>query len=173
MAEQADEIYGKRHLPQGAPTSPAIANYCAFRLDSRLCGLAAVTGGTYSRYADDLAFSGNADFARRAGLVRQEVSNIVRDEEFRLNEAKSKTLSPGQRQLATGIVLNAGTGVPREYRKRLEAMLTNCVKDGLAEQNRENHADFRAQLLGGICWVETVNPVQGAKLRRIFEKIPG
>ncbi len=48
------------HLLQGAPTSPALANLCAFGLDLRLDGLAWVFGAAYTRYADDLVFSGSA-----------------------------------------------------------------------------------------------------------------
>jgi hypothetical protein len=55
------------HLPQGAPTSPALANLAAFVLDARLSGLARAADATYTRYADDLAFSGDARVGR---LVR-------------------------------------------------------------------------------------------------------
>lgn len=61
---QERQRYRNRHLPQGAPTSPALANLCAFRLDLRLAGLARSVGATYTRYADDPAFSGDEDFAR-------------------------------------------------------------------------------------------------------------
>lgn len=172
LAKQAGEIYQQRRLPQGAPTSPGLANYCAYRLDARLAGLAAAAGGFYSRYADDLALSGDQNFARHATWVRREVNAIVQDEGFRLNQQKTKTLGRGQRQLAAGIVLNAGTHVPREDRKRLEAILTNCVRHGWAAQNREKHPDLLAHLHGRICWVESICPAHGAKLRRIFDQIP-
>ena len=58
------DIYRRPHLPQGAPTSPALANVCAYRLDCRLAGLAKAVGGEYTRYADDLAFSGDFDFEK-------------------------------------------------------------------------------------------------------------
>ncbi len=173
LAKQADHVYQQRRLPQGAPTSPALASYCAYRLDARLSGLAKAVGGTYTRYADDLALSGNPNFARQVSWVKRELGLIVREEGFRLNGAKTKMLGRGQRQLAAGIVLNAGTHVPREDRKRLEAILTNCIKQGWAIQNRENHPDFLAHLHGRICWVERACPAHGAKLRRIFEQIPG
>ena len=51
-------LYRRPHLPQGAPTSPALGNLAAYRLDCRLTGLAKAAGAQYTRYADDMAFSG-------------------------------------------------------------------------------------------------------------------
>src|ERR1035438_10092379 len=50
-------LYRRPHLPQGSPTSPALANFCAYRVDCRLAGLAASAGAGYTRDADDLAVS--------------------------------------------------------------------------------------------------------------------
>ncbi len=76
----ADLLGGIRpQCPQGAPTWPALANLCAFRLACRLTGLADWLGATYSRYADDPAFSGGAEFARRAEYVSAMVAAIARD----------------------------------------------------------------------------------------------
>ena len=75
------------HLPQGAPTSPALASLAARRLDLRLAGLASALGARYSRYADDLTFSGDADLP--AGRWGRVVSRVAREEGFAVAAGKS------------------------------------------------------------------------------------
>ena len=70
------------HLPQGAPSSPALANLAAFRLDRRLTGLAASLEVNYTRYADDLTFSGPVRLVRAANTLRRAVTEIAREEGF-------------------------------------------------------------------------------------------
>jgi hypothetical protein len=90
----AHHVLGRRlatpHLPQGAPTSPALANLAAHALDRRLLGL----GATYSRYADDLTFSGSH---RIRGLLPA-IAAIARDEGFRVNPRKTRLMSSGGRR---------------------------------------------------------------------------
>ena len=70
------------HLPQGAPTSPALANLAAFSLDRRMSGLAEKLGARYTRYADDLVLSGSPGLAGRSARLTQTVAEIARDEAF-------------------------------------------------------------------------------------------
>ncbi|MDN5770018.1 MAG: reverse transcriptase family protein [Microlunatus sp.] len=74
-----------RHLPQGAPNSPALANLVCFALDRRLAGYAAASGATYTRYADDLTFSGSDVAASR--LVKA-VTGIAAEEGFVVNTTR-------------------------------------------------------------------------------------
>lgn len=144
------------HLPQGAPTSPALANLAAHALDRRLQGL----GATYSRYADDLTFSGPH---RIRGLLPA-IAAIARDQGFRVNARKTRLMSAGGRQTVTGIVVNARPNVPRAEYDRLKALLHNAVRDGPGELDR-------AQVLGRIAWVASLNPTRGRKLRTAFATI--
>ena len=80
------------HLPQGAPTSPALANLAAWQLDVRLEGWAKQRGLTYSRYADDLVFSGPA--ACSVGTLTQFVVRVAREEGFRINAGKTRVMRP-------------------------------------------------------------------------------
>src|SRR4051812_8124862 len=159
------------HLPQGAPTSPALANLCAYRLDARLAGLAARFGATYSRYADDLTLSGDGRLLAAAPAVRRAVTTIVADEGFRLNERKSRLMTSAGRQHVCGVVVNERPGVPRPELDRLRATLHEAALHGPAAANRARVPDFRAHLLGRIGWVEQLDPRRGERLRRRFATI--
>ena len=159
------------HLPQGAPTSPALANLSAFRLDCRLAALAKAAGAYYTRYADDLLFSGGEDFARQARRFETVVGAIIIEEGFRPNHHKTRVLRQGQKQHAAGLVLNEKPNIDRREFDRLKAILTNCVRYGPASQNRENHPEFAAHLLGKLAWVRFIHPGKEAKLQEIFERI--
>jgi len=157
------------HLPQGAPSSPALANLAAGRLDRRLAGLAAAAGATYTRYADDLTISGDATLG--AGRVIDAAGRIVAEEGFRLQPAKTRVQRAGGRQTVTGIVVNAHPNVRRDEYDALRALLHNAAVHGPASQNRAGHPDFRSHLAGRIAWVAAVNPARGDRLRAAFDRI--
>ena len=164
-------LYGKPHLPQGAPTSPALANLCAYRLDSRLQGLAQAADATYTRYADDLAFSGDQSFARHAESFSHRVGAILLEEGFRVHHRKTRIMREGVRQQLAGLVVNRHPNIARDSFDQLKAILTNCLRHGPMSQNREGLSDFRAHLSGRIGFVESISPKRGAKLRKIFAVI--
>ncbi|MEL6773322.1 MAG: reverse transcriptase family protein, partial [Pseudomonadota bacterium] len=160
------------HLPQGAPTSPALANLAAFHLDRRLSALMARRGGRYTRYADDLAFSGDRSLFFEGGVPFLEIlTEIAAEEGFRLNAAKTRLMRRGTRQRVTGLVVNERVNVPRADYDRLKAILTNCARHGPHSQNRDGHPAFRAHLLGRIAWVAATNPTRGRKLYALFDRI--
>jgi RNA-directed DNA polymerase len=165
------DLYARPHLPQGAPTSPALANICAFRIDCRLAGVARSADAEYTRYADDLAFSGGEDFERRVERFATHVAVILADEGFAVNHRKTRIIRQGVRQHLAGLVANQRVNVIRADFDGLKATLTNCVRLGAASQNREGHPMFRAHLEGRVGFVESINPAKGARLRRIFEQI--
>lgn len=156
------------HLPQGAPTSPALANLAAFRLDQRMSGLTGALGIgiTYTRYADDLTFSGGLQLVRLASTLRRAVTAIARDEGFTVNERKTSLVTRAGRQRVCGVVVNDRLNVTRVEYDALKATLHNCAVHGPASQNRAGLSDFRAHLLGRVAWVGALNPERGEKLRR-------
>jgi len=158
------------HLPQGAPTSPALANLAAFRLDRRLTGLAASLGLRYSRYADDLTFSGRR-LPRQSTQLRALVAEIAREEGFRLNRDKSSLRTPAARQSVCGIVVNAHPNPTRAEYDQVKAILHNTARHGPSGQNRTGAADLQAHLRGRIAWIASLNPDRGDKLRQRFTRI--
>ncbi len=168
---EARKLYRQPHLPQGAPTSPALANYCAYRVDCRLAGLARSAGAVYTRYADDLAFSGGDEFEPRVRRFATHVAAILHEEGFNVHHRKTRIMRQGVRQHLAGLVANQKVNVIRADFDLLKAVLTNCVRSGPEKQNRESMADFRAHLEGRVGFVEMINPAKGNRLRVLFEQI--
>ena len=162
-----------RHLPQGAPTSPALANLSAWALDVRLSGLARKFGVEYTRYADDLTFSGDEKCLRGLTMayLLSYIRGIVRNERFAFHPSKRKLTRRGGRQVVAGITVNEKPNVPRPYFDRLKATLHNCARHGATSQNRENRPDFQAHLQGQIAFVRSVNPQKAERLQVVFDRI--
>ena len=163
--------YRNRHLPQGASTSPALANLCAFRLDTRLAALAHSLDATYTRYADDLAFSGGAVLAGAVERLRISVGAITLEEGFALQWRKTRVVWQGMRQQLAGVVVNRHPNLARDKYDELKAILTNCVRHGPESQNRDAHQDYRGYLAGRIAHATMLNKSRGNRLRAIFDQI--
>jgi retron-type reverse transcriptase len=159
------------HLPQGAPTSPALANLLAFRLDRRLSGLAAAAGSRYSRYADDLTFSGSLALRTQRNRLEELVAEIAQDEGFTLNVGKSRLHVAASRQSVCGVVVNRRPNLARTEYDQLKAILHNARRYGPVGQNRMGVDDFRAHLRGRIAWLSSLNPQRGERLLRRFEEV--
>src|SRR5262249_35728921 len=155
---------GPRHLVQGAPTSPALANLVAWRLDRRLSGLAAKYGYTYTRYADDLTFSG--DDMAALGRLRVRAQHIIAAEQFVVNAAKTRIAHRSSRQIVTGLVVNEKVTTPRRLRRQIRAILHNAQIGGLEAQNRAGRASFRAHIQGPIAFGHAAHPQHAVPLRQ-------
>lgn len=160
---------GPRRLPQGACTSPAISNLVCRSLDRRLAGLSRALGRTsdpwrYTRYADDLTFSGNGKALEQIGYLMHRVRGIAREEGFQINEAKTRVQRKSQQQRVTGLVVNDRLAVPRKTVRRLRAILHRARTEGIAAQNRDDHPDFEAWLCGMIGHVASVDSKRGNEL---------
>jgi retron-type reverse transcriptase len=160
-----------KHLPQGAPSSPALANLCAWRFDCRLHGVAERFNLDYTRYADDIAFSGSMELLRLAPFLQGVIGSIALDEGFEINHRKTRVRTQAQSQRLAGIVINAKPNLPRAEFDRLRATLHNCIRQGPEGQNQLGHADFKAHLAGRIAYVKWLNPAKGERLRRLWERI--
>jgi RNA-directed DNA polymerase len=158
-----------RTLVQGAPTSPALANIIAWRMDRRLDGLARKYGFCYTRYADDLTFSG--DDMHAAHRIRRQAGRIIQEERFELHPQKTRIYRRSSRQIVTGLVVNDQASMPRTVRRRMRAILHNARTTGLEAQNRNGHRRFSAYLKGMIGLIHMTSPQQAARLRAALDAL--
>jgi retron-type reverse transcriptase len=166
-AEVDGKVYhvalGQRVLPQGACTSPALTNALCRRLDRRLDALARRHGFAYTRYADDLTFSGDRPAA--VGRLLRSVRSILEDEGFAEQPSKTRVMRRARRQEVTGVTVNSRPSICRKEVRALRALLHNAAKHGLESQNREGRPNFAAYLRGRVEYVCMVDPERAAALR--------
>ena len=151
---------GQRHCVQGAPTSPGICNALLLRLDHRLAGLAKKRGLVYTRYADDLTFSGGVD-RTATHKFRCVVNRIVFEEGFVIHPAKTRLMGQGNRQTVTGVVVNQTLGLSRQERRRLRAMAHQLSRQSSDATFSARHA----KLEGKIAYLSMLNPQQALPLK--------
>ncbi len=159
------------HLPQGAPTSAALANLCAFRLDLRLDGLAQALGARYTRYADDIVLSGAPHLSAAKTRIEAWVARIATEEGFALNHRKTHCVNSARRQTVCNIVVNQHANLARADFDRLKAILHQCVTRGPAAQNRDGHPHWREHLQGRVAWAAQLNPQKAERLTRLLRQI--
>lgn len=147
-------------LPQGSPASPVISNIVSLKLDKRLSGLAASYECDYSRYADDITFSGNKGIKKMLPIVM----SIIAEEGFEVNENKLRLQYSFQRQEVTGLVVNTGVKISPRLKKELDYAIYYCKKFGV-----ENHMQkigctrsfYKEHLYGIAYFVKMINIDQG------------
>ncbi|MCQ4865746.1 reverse transcriptase family protein [Pseudoflavonifractor phocaeensis] len=157
--------YYQDALPQGAPTSPAVANILMRDFDENVGGWCARRGIAYTRYCDDLTFSGDVGLA---GAYRYAEARL-REKGFLVNRRKTLYLDAGRRQCVTGLVVNEKVDVPAEYRRALRQELYYCKKFGLEEHLRSvgwegDPTAYARRLLGRFSYALQVRPEDRALL---------
>ena len=145
--------YYRESLPQGAPTSPAITNIMMYDFDERIGAYCSERGIAYTRYCDDMAFSGAFDEKEVIAVVKAELQKLG----LFLKNRKTAIISNTKRQTVTGIVVNEKINLTKEYKKKIRQEMyyikrfgidSHLKKIGILE--KEQYID---SLLGRIAFV--------------------
>lgn len=104
-------------LPIGAPSSPALLNRVLFKTDQILSQQADLRNCSYSRYADDITFSGGEEAVGLLGVASGVLARIG----LELDPKKTNIFRRGRRQMCTGLVVNDRVNVPRTTRRKIRA----------------------------------------------------
>lgn len=141
------------HLPQGACTSPIISNLVMKDFDNELGKFCAERNITFSRYSDDMIFSG--DF--NPGLIIRKVRELLRKSDMEINDEKTVIAGRGSRQMVLGVVVNEKIQLSSDYRRKIRQEVYYCskygVKNHIVKSNSEKYIIKDEQ--HKILWVNT------------------
>ena len=155
---------GARSLPQGACTSPALANLIASRLDARLAGFIETLDGqwSYTRYADDLTFS-TTDEEPPIGQLIATVGRIAKDENFEIKAEKTRIMRSPRRQSVTGLIVGDEVRIPKATIKKMRALFHNIETRGKDVVSEELGKDAINVARGYWAFLYMVSPTQANK----------
>lgn len=159
-----------RKLPQGAPTSPYLSNLVCRNLDERLEVLASKIDASYSRYADDITFSGNISITKYISLIKR----VINEEKFIVNEKKVRVQMQHHRQIVTGIIVNKTIAVPDETSKYLRQKIYYCKKYGVDNSLKHesiSKTNFKGHLFGIAYFIYMVDDKLGKKFIKELNEI--
>lgn len=140
-------------LPQGAPTSGALANLVVRPMDDRLSNIAARYGLVYTRYSDDMVFSSGATFVRRSAVTMlRELTHAVQGYGFTVHPRKTRIVAPGARRSVLGLLVDGDTlRLTPDFKSRVLGHVYGVEKFGLP--SHQHHRDF-ASLAGLVHHVD-------------------
>ncbi len=153
-------------LPQGAPSSPYLANLISHSLDMEMSEYCQEKGWNYTRYCDDITISGDSMFT----LADMKMVNEILDSEgFRLNMRKTRFLRRNSAQIVSGLVVNKRPNLPREKRRMIRAMFHQ------ASLNPEKFVNRKTDLENHLSMLSMLNPQTSEviKYRAILNQVAG
>jgi len=154
------------HLPQGAPTSPKLANLVCWRLDKRLMGYAGRRRVIYTRYADDMCFSSQVDTKLTKCLPF--IRYVIKDEGFTLNEAKTRFAGPSRRHEVTGLVVtDQRAGIGRTDCRKLRALMYRAFTSKPDQLDNK----VASKLRGHLAYVHGVDHKRYERLRAYIDRL--
>lgn len=151
-------------LPQGGPCSPRLANLCCWRLDLRVEGYTGRRGIVYSRYADDLCFSGG----NREAVVKvlPMIKKIVSDERFSLNEDKTRIAGTSRAKRVTGLILaDDSFGIGKKQAKTLRAKIHHLTLPATSS------VSLLKEVQGWLAYLKSVDKKRLTKVKKYIEKL--
>jgi hypothetical protein len=151
-------------LPTGAPTSPALLNRILVKTDEILTKQATLRNCTYSRYADDLTFSGDDKAVELIGIA----TNVLQKISLEIDPEKTNIFRRGRRQMCTGLVVNEKVNIPRAIRKRIRASV-HAYESG-KKLTWDGHSSGHSALKGRLQFLKMVSPNAAVKLIERFDK---
>ena len=152
----------KNVLPQGSPASPSLSNLVSLKLDKRISRLADSIGADYTRYADDITFSGNKSISQYTDLIFK----IIHEEGYEINEDKFRLQYSFQRQEVTGLIVNTKVSVSERLISEIENAIYYCSKYGVMNHMARLKIDkgfYKEHLYGITYFVKMVDKEKGEK----------
>ncbi len=144
-------------LPQGAPTSPYLSNLYLKTFDEDVFGFCKNKHIRYTRYADDMTFSGDFNELEVINFIKEKIE----DSPLEINDEKTRVMRRNQRQVVTGILVNDKTQVSKKYRNNIRLEMYYISKYGIAEhlaKSKNSRANYLSHLLGKIEYTLHFNP---------------
>lgn len=158
-------------LPQGSPASPYLSNIVCLKMDKRLQQLAIKNGANYTRYADDMTFSGNYRIQHCIPLIQ----HIIEDEGFYINPSKTRISYKHQRQDVTGLIVNNQTvRINKNYKRKVGQEIYYCLKYGVSDHLQHIGCEksfYKEHLYGKAYFIKMVEPEVGNRLLNKLSEI--
>lgn len=158
-------------LPQGSPASPRLSNIVFLKADKRLSVLADRYNATYSRYADDITFSGAGNLQNIIPVAEK----ILLDEGFSVNHNKIRIARNNQRQEVTGLIVNEGdVRIPKKYKRAFFQEVYYCTKFGVSnhmERRGIKKMFYKEHLYGQAYYLLSIEPETGRRALKALDKV--